>query len=348
MRLQPVYRHETDHAIVIAGGSGFLGQPLARALAQDGHDVVILTRRPRAPGRDSARRRRGRRTAGRPWAARASAAPAAVINLAGESIAARRWTAAQKQRIRDSRVLATRSLAAAIERARHSPGGVHQRIGGRLLRPARRRDRDRGAPARLRFPRARLRAIGRPKRPRDSSAGPASSCVRTGLVLGARWRCAAENAAAVPVRRRRPRRLGPAVLALDSSSRIGSIWCGSRFDRPGCDGPVNATAPTPVTNAEFARALGRALHRPPSCRPRRSRLQTAAGRDGGGAAALRPAGRAGESGAARLRVRVQAAGRRLALHSSSMTPNTGDRTVHPLQLPGSWAKIRRKTADLTC
>ena len=41
--------------IVIAGGSGFLGQALARALAQDGHEVVILTRRPRAPGRDGSR-----------------------------------------------------------------------------------------------------------------------------------------------------------------------------------------------------------------------------------------------------------------------------------------------------
>src|SRR5688572_14085128 len=107
--------------IVIAGGSGFLGQPLARALAQDGHEVVILTRRTPAIGRDGSRAVEWTPDGSvGPWAATVSGA-SAVINLAGESIAGKRWTAAQKQRIHDSRILATRSLAGAIERAAAPP-----------------------------------------------------------------------------------------------------------------------------------------------------------------------------------------------------------------------------------
>src|SRR5690349_16923997 len=100
--------------IVIAGGSGFLGRPLAARLAADGHHVTILSRgtprggtagiavQPWTPDG----------TAAGPWAQVVGGANA-VVNLAGESIAGRRWTKAQKRRIHDSRVLATRSLAAA-------------------------------------------------------------------------------------------------------------------------------------------------------------------------------------------------------------------------------------------
>src|SRR5262245_2054282 len=99
--------------VVIAGGTGFLGAPLAASLAAAGHDVVLLSRRaqPAAPpGRIVAWTPNG--DAG-PWASALDGADA-VVNLAGESIAARRWTAAHKQRILDSRVHATRSLAAAF------------------------------------------------------------------------------------------------------------------------------------------------------------------------------------------------------------------------------------------
>lgn len=102
--------------IVVAGGTGFLGTPLVSQLRAGGHDVSVLTRGRAAPGRitwspDG--------TAG-PWAAAIDGADV-VINLAGESIAGRRWTAAHKTRIRDSRILATRSIAAAIHAAARKP-----------------------------------------------------------------------------------------------------------------------------------------------------------------------------------------------------------------------------------
>src|SRR5438874_11188165 len=90
--------------IVIAGGTGFLGSALAANLAANNHHVVILTRQPRSP--DPARPR----TTFEHWSpdghsggwANALGQADAVVNLAGESIAARRWSTTQKQRIRDS------------------------------------------------------------------------------------------------------------------------------------------------------------------------------------------------------------------------------------------------------
>src|ERR1700704_2973197 len=106
--------------IVIAGGTGFLGRPLTARLAAEGHEVVILTRRA-ASSIDGARA-----VAWSPdgdtgeWASEIDGADA-VINLAGESIAGRRWSAAHKQQILDSRISATRSLAAAIAHASRLP-----------------------------------------------------------------------------------------------------------------------------------------------------------------------------------------------------------------------------------
>ena len=127
-------------SIVIAGGSGFLGSALARALATDGHDVTILTRQ------SSTSQPSQPRVSFVSWTPDGSVGPwgqtvngaAAVINLAGESIAAKRWSAAQKQKLRNSRLLATRSLTTAIRQAARHTSGVHQRIRSRLLRRSRR------------------------------------------------------------------------------------------------------------------------------------------------------------------------------------------------------------------
>src|SRR3982751_2247853 len=105
------YSRSCDMKIVIAGGSGFLGGALADALGADNHELVVLTRRSAAE-RNVPRPRFVQWTptgqAG-PWAAELDGA-GAVVNLAGESIAGRRWSPAQKQRLVDSRVKATRSL----------------------------------------------------------------------------------------------------------------------------------------------------------------------------------------------------------------------------------------------
>ncbi len=102
--------------IVIAGGSGLLGRPLAARLEGDGHAVSVLTRHARRVGDVEW----NPDAPDAPWAGVVGTADA-VINLAGESIAGGRWTSARKAALRDSRLRATRALAAAIHAASHKP-----------------------------------------------------------------------------------------------------------------------------------------------------------------------------------------------------------------------------------
>src|SRR5919198_1348199 len=88
--------------IVLSGGTGFLGRPLAAALRAAGHQMVVLPR------------------AQTGWAKEIDGA-GAIVNLAGESIAARRWSDAHKARILDSRLNVTRTIVNAIRDAASPP-----------------------------------------------------------------------------------------------------------------------------------------------------------------------------------------------------------------------------------
>jgi hypothetical protein len=102
--------------IVIPGGSGHVGTVLARAFVRDGHDVVVLTRRPRpAPWRTVAW---DGRTVG-DWAREFEGADV-VINLAGRSVDCR-YDAANRRAIMDSRVESTRAVGEAIRRSARPP-----------------------------------------------------------------------------------------------------------------------------------------------------------------------------------------------------------------------------------
>jgi uncharacterized protein (TIGR01777 family) len=98
--------------IVVSGGTGFLGQALIRSLRAAGHSVMVLTRRPRRDG-DVLWSPDGGSGA---WTAAVQAADV-VINLAGEGLADRRWSTEQKARIRSSRINATKALADVIREA---------------------------------------------------------------------------------------------------------------------------------------------------------------------------------------------------------------------------------------
>ena len=99
--------------VVIGGGSGYVGQALVRSLEADGHEPVVLSRRP-GRGREG-------RTVGWETAAAEVDGADAVVNLAGVSIGGRRWTTARKQAILSSRVETTHTLARAIEGAARPP-----------------------------------------------------------------------------------------------------------------------------------------------------------------------------------------------------------------------------------
>jgi uncharacterized protein (TIGR01777 family) len=247
--------------IVIAGGTGFLGHALARALVADGREVVILTRRPPAPP-DT---RQARFVTWRPeshggaWPQEIDGA-GALVNLAGESIAARRWSSAQKQRILDSRVQATRSLASAMRSAARPPlafvsgsaVGYYGPLGDEIATEA--------TPAGSDFL-ARVCTEWETEAAHGAGAATRVACIRTGLVIE-------KDGGALP-RMLMPFRLGAGGPL--GSGRQYMPWIHRddwvalvrwAIDTPAAAGPINATAPRPVTNREFSRALGRALHRP--------------------------------------------------------------------------------------
>jgi len=242
--------------IVVAGGTGFLGEPLVRRLVARGDDVTVLTRNP-------ARVLAGRglqwdgRTQGA-WSAEAASA-GVVINLAGENIAEGRWTDARKQKLIDSRLNATHALVEAMRRepARKrtvinaSATGFYGDRGDEIL----------------------------------DETSPRGSGFLAELVE--RWETAAREAE--PIARLAILRFG-VVLAHDGGALKklllpfklgaggpignGKQWM-SWIDRDDAlrfvewaiandlaSGVYNATAPDPVRNRDFASALGHALHRP--------------------------------------------------------------------------------------
>ena len=241
--------------IVIAGGTGFLGAALIRTFRADGHHVLVLTRRPRhdddrawSPGDPS----------DRSWMTAIDGADA-VINLAGESIAARRWSATRKRALRDSRVNATTSLVQAIEAARRRPPvllsasaiGIYGNRGDEPLTEDAAPGSDFLATICLEWERL------------ARTASPASRVVllRTGLVL--------HRSGGVLPPLALPFRLfvgGPVGSGRQFMSWIHlDDWVGLvrwALATATVSGPLNLTSPAPVTNAAFGRALGRALGRP--------------------------------------------------------------------------------------
>lgn len=254
--------------IVIAGGTGFLGSPLAEVYAEDGHDVVVLTRRlPAGEARHDSGTgvpgitRVGWKPDGQggPWAATLDGADA-VINLAGEGIGDRRWTPQRKAQLRDSRIIPTRSLAAAIRASAVPPKVLVSASGVGYYGASGDEPKTEDSPAGDDFL-AHVcedwegEALG--------AVSPATRVVvtRTGVVL--------ERAGGALTQMMRPFQLfvgGPI-----GSGRQYISWI-HRHDwiemlrwivqTPEVTGPINATSPEPVTNREFARALGLALRRP--------------------------------------------------------------------------------------
>ena len=206
------------------------------------------------------RRRRGpvghRRPHGR--RARACRTSARSSNLAGENIG-QRWTSTTRRRAWESRVDGTRLLAETAARLPGRPALV-LRIGGRVLRLRERRAPRRDLAAGLGLPRRARRGVG--------------GCGRAGATRRAPHRPPAAGARPLASRRRaRARCCFPSSsAAADGSGAAASGGAGSRSPTPSpptCSrssirsrGPFNVAAPGAVTNEEFTKELGKALHRP--------------------------------------------------------------------------------------
>jgi uncharacterized protein (TIGR01777 family) len=255
--------------IVIAGGSGFLGSPLAETYAEESHDVRVLTRG-LAPGESRHESgtgvpgitRVGWTPDGRsgPWAAALDGADA-VINLAGASIGDRRWTPQRKAELRDSRILPTRSLAAAMAAAAAPPEVFISASGVGYYGTSTDGDpKTETSPAGADFL-AHLCEDWEAEARRAARAGMRIVTARTGLVLERSG--GALPKMITPFRFFAGGRIGSGRQYMSWIHRLDWIemvrWI---VQTPEASGPFNLTAPHPVTNREFARALGRSLKRP--------------------------------------------------------------------------------------
>ena len=242
--------------IAITGSSGLIGGGLATALEADGHQVVRVVRG----------------AAGAPntvhWDIERGEIDAAalegldgVVHLAGEGIGEKRWTDEQKRKVLESRTKGTHLLAGALASLDRKPPvlvsgaavGVYGDRGDEQLTEA-------SAPG--------TGFLAEVVVAWEAAAAPAEAAgirvprIRTGIVLDA-------HGGALP-RLARLCRLG--ILGKLGSGRQWMSWisladevAAIRFLLDAdCDvrGPVNLTAPAPVTNEVFTKALGRVLHRP--------------------------------------------------------------------------------------
>ncbi|MFD7338295.1 TIGR01777 family oxidoreductase [Streptomyces violascens] len=241
--------------IAVTGSTGLIGAELVRSLRADGHEVLRLVRR-EAEGPDEVEWDPARQyvdTAG-------LAGCEAVVHLAGAGVADHRWTAAYKKEIRDSRVLGTAAVAEALASLDTPPKvlvsgsaiGYYGDTGGRPV--------DESAPPGDGFL-SRVCVEWEEAAAAAQEAGIRTVFARTGLVVardGGAWA-----------------KLFPLFRA-GLGGRLGSgrqYWsfialhdevAALRFlvDTESLSGPVNLTAPEPVTNREVTAAMSRALHRP--------------------------------------------------------------------------------------
>ncbi len=244
--------------IGITGAAGFIGTHVSSLARQRGHEVVCYSRRAR-PGADTLIQ-----PVDAPWALPEPDAPLdALIHLAGESVFGL-WTAAKRARIRDSRVAFTENLVAHLATWKSPPRallvasgtGYYGDRGDEPLTETSAPGSGFLAEVCLGWEAAARRA--------ESAFDARVVSLRTGLVLGA-------DGGALSLMRRAFRlgaggRLGsgaqwmPWIHIADEAGLI--LWAA---ENTAITGPLNLTAPNPVTNAAFTRALAAALRRPAFC-----------------------------------------------------------------------------------
>ncbi|HET9270078.1 MAG TPA: TIGR01777 family oxidoreductase [Vicinamibacterales bacterium] len=248
--------------IVIAGGSGFLGRALSEHLVGRQHEVVILTRSGAVSARTGARavswQPDGSANPGT-WAKEIDGA-AAIVNLTGAGMADKRWTRRRKDELRQSRVQPTRSLVAAIRAASVRPATFVQGSAVGFYGPSHDEVIDESFPPGQDF-------LGQLAVSWEAEAHPVAALgcrlviLRSGVVLARGGGMLEKVMPPFQFFVGGPIASGRQYLSwIHLADWVALVtWV---LETSSVSGPVNAASPTPVTNADFSRALGRALRRP--------------------------------------------------------------------------------------
>ena len=250
--------------VAIVGGTGFIGRNIAPVLAGGGNTVTILTRNPHAASAVAGGNVHVRKwdplngqTSGHPFQEQD-----AVINLAGASIAERRWTRSRKAVLRASRIETTRTLVMALSRlsgpARPNILINASGIGFYGLETATAVDERQGpgtgflADLCVEWEREALRA---------TDYGIRTTCLRIGMVLGKDGGALQKMLLPFKLFFGGPVGNGTQPVSWIHVEDLGRLIA-AILRQPSYNGAVNAAAPHPVTMKEFCRQLGRALGRP--------------------------------------------------------------------------------------
>ena len=257
--------------VFLTGGSGLIGRNLARLLLGIGHTPVILSRHT-----DEVRRRPEMRayefvqgdptTSGR-WQQDLDGCDA-VVNLAGHNLFAERWNADVKRKVRDSRVRAAHHVSAAIKQARNPPRVLVQGSAIGYYGPRGDEDITESCPSGTDF----LSVVCREWEEASElveELGVRRAVVRTGVVLAA-----GEGALGAM---ELPFKIAPG-MPVGSGGKFGFAtgqqWMSwihledivgifmMAIENAEAKGPINGTAPHPVRNADFSKALSGVLWRP--------------------------------------------------------------------------------------
>jgi hypothetical protein len=249
--------------VLITGATGTIGLALADALRARGDQVVALSRDP-----DRGQRVLGDGAEVYGWASPTEEPPPpealrgadVVVHLLGEPIA-QRWTEQAKQTIRDSRILATRSLVSALKALsdQERPGVLVSQSAAGFYGHRGDAPLDEDASSGDDF-------LARVVTEWEREAGEAAAtmrvvCTRTGVVLSPSGGALAKMLPFFRLGIGGPVAGGHQYVPwIHLDDVVGALVC--CVDDARAEGPVNVTAPNPVTNAELSRALGHVLGRP--------------------------------------------------------------------------------------
>lgn len=231
--------------IVVSGGTGFIGSPLVARLRERGDEVVVLSRDPKH-GVEWHPPEQG------PWASHVREADA-VVNLAGESIAGGRWTESRKAKLTSSRLEPLRALVDAKPRVlvEASAVGYYGYTSDETF--------DESAARGTGFLAELVEKWETAAREAESSARLV--LLRFGVVLDRSGGALKQMLPPFYVGAGGPIGNGRQWMSwVDREDVLRGIeWA---IDNGSAQGIYNVSAPNPVRNREFAKALGRAIHRP--------------------------------------------------------------------------------------